>query len=298
MNLANLVAEWVASRSLNLAPSTVSGYNRLLRLYVAGTRVGGLDVVDLDGSDMVELLAPLIARGCTRQAQLLQTLVSAALKRAVKRGVIPTNPMDDVDHVRHRARSAAWLTPDQGRSLLSSSEAAGDPYYLAWVLMLCCGLRRGEMLALRWTDIDFDRCLLHVQRQRIDVDGQSLITRPKSRSSVRDIPLDDHLMAVLRLHITPRDSILDGVSPTMLADALDRALIRAGLPRITLHGLRHTMAAVAAGSGVPIRVLQSLMGHAHYQTTADIYAHVNQEPMIEAAKTISNAVLGTRLEIA
>lgn len=298
MSLTDLVTEWISARSLNLAPSTVSGYKRLNRKYIAGTAVGAADVADLDGSDMVELLRPLIERGCTRQAQLLQVLVSAALKSAIRKRLICFNPMDEIDHVKHHSRMTPWLSVDHARKLLTSSAEANDPYYVAWLIMLCCGLRRGEMLALRWSDIDFDRAVLHVRRQRVDVDGRQLVTRPKSLSSVRDIPLDDHLLTVLRLKIGPCDDILPGVSRTMLADALDRALIRAELPRITPHGLRHTMAAVAAGDGVPVKVLQGLMGHAHYQTTADIYAHVDEEPKIMAAKTITQTLIGARLEIA
>ena len=297
MSLSDLVAGWIAARSLNLAPSTVSGYKRLHRLYIAGTAVGAVEVADLDGSDMVELLRPLIVRGCTRQAQLLQVLVSAALRSAIKRRVICFNPMDEVDHVKHTSKVTPWLTVDQARQLLASSAEANDPYYVAWLLMLCCGLRRGEMLALRWSDIDEARRLLHVQRQRVEIDGLDLETKPKSASSVRDIPLDDALLTVLRLHRHSGDCILDGVTRTMLADALDRAIIRAQVPRVTLHGLRHTMAAVAAGDGIPVKVLQTLLGHAHYQTTADIYAHVNQKPRIEAVRLISHTLIGARLEI-
>ena len=297
MTLSELVAGWIAARSINRAPSTISGYKRLNRLYVTGSRVGGIQIEDLTDLDMVELLRPLIDRGCTRQAQLLQILVSAALKSAVKKRLIVFNPMDEIDHVKHRSKITPWLTVDQARKLLTSSAEAGDPYYIAWLLMLCCGLRRGEMLALAWTDIDYPRAVLHVYRQHIDVDGVHMITTPKSASSIRDIPLDDHLLTVLRLQARPSGAILEGVSRTMLADALDRALLRAQLPRVTLHGLRHTMAAVAAGDGIPVKVLQSLMGHAHYQTTADIYAHVNQRPRIEAARLISHTLIGARLEI-
>lgn len=297
MSLSDLVSAWIEARALNLAPSTISGYRRLHRLYIAGTAVGAADAADLDGSDMMELLRPLIARGCTRQAQLLQTLVSAAFRSAIKRRLIPFNPMDEIDHVKHVSQLSAWLTPDQARQLLTSSAEAHDPYYVAWLLMLCCGLRRGEMLALRWSDIDAARSELHVRRQLVIVDRAQLITRPKSLHSVRTIPLDEHLLTLLRLHLTSSDVIMDGVTPAMLANALDRALSRAQLPRVTLHGLRHTMAAVAAGDGVPVKILQSLMGHAHYQTTADIYAHVNQGPRIEAAHTISISLLGARLEI-
>ena len=297
MSLSELVAGWIATRSINLAPSTISGYNTLHRLYIAGTHVGDLQLEDLDGSDMIELLRPLLERGCTRQAQLLQVLVSAALRSAVKRRMLCWSPMDEIDRVKHCSRVTPWLTPDQARQLLTSSAEAGDPYYIAWVLMLCCGLRRGEMLALRWSDIDEARQLLHIQRQRIDIDGAHLVTRPKSLHSVRDIPLDDSLLSLLRFQPHTHDEILHGVTRRMLSDGLDRALSRADLPRVTLHGLRHTMAATAAEDGITVKILQSLMGHAHYQTTADIYAHVNQRPRIEAARLISHTLLGARLEI-
>lgn len=297
MTLTDCVSGWIAARELNLAPSTVSGYKRLLRLYVAPTAAGGKQLDELTDLDMIGLLAPLIQRGCTRQAQLLQVLVSAALKRAVKKRLLTWSPMDEVDRVCHRSRVTPWLTPDQARQLLTSSAEAGDPYYLAWVLMTCCGLRRGEMLALCWSDIDEQRRELHIDRQIIDVDGVTLTTRPKSYSSRRDIPLDDDLLSLLRCHRSGNGRILDGVTRSMLADALDRALRRADLPRVTLHGLRHTMAAAAAGDGVSVKILQSLMGHAHYQTTADIYAHVNMAPKIEAARLISHTLLPARLEI-
>lgn len=297
LSLSDCVAAWIDARALSRAPSTISGYRRLHRLYIAGTRVGGMVLEDLDGSDMIELLSPLILRGCTRQAQLLQVLVSAALRQAVRRRVLSWSPMDEVERVSHASRLTPWLTIDQARQLLASSAAAGDPYYIAWLLMLCCGLRRGEMLALRWSDIDRQRAVLHVQRQRVDVDGRSLITRPKSRSSVRDVPLDAVVLAHIPVHQGRDDDVLPSVSRAMLAGALDRAILRAGVPRVTLHGLRHTMAATAAGDGVSVKVLQSLMGHAHYQTTADIYAHVDTRPRIEAAHAISSSLLSARLEI-
>ena len=261
MRLDDYVSAWINAR-LNLAPSTISGYVRLHRLYIAGTRVGGIPIADLTESDMVELLRPLLDRGCTRQGQLLQVLVSAALRSAVKRREICWNPMDSVDHVKHCSKVTPWLSVEQARQLLASSAEAKDPYYIAWLLMLCCGLRRGEMLALRWSDIDEARKQLHIQRQVITIDGVTQVTRPKSRSSVRDIPLDDELLSLLRLNKSAADgTILSGVTRSMLADALDRSLARANLPRVTLHGLRHTMASVAAEDGIQVKILQSLLIH-------------------------------------
>lgn len=297
MRFDDYVSSWINAR-LNLAPSTLSGYRTLHRLYIAGTRVGGIPVEDLDGSDMIELLRPLLDRGCTRQAQLLQVLVSAVLRQAVRKRVIYWSPMDEVDHVKHCSKVTPWLTIDQARQLLISSAEAKDPYHIAWLLMLCCGLRRGEMLALRWSDIDEARQQLHIVRQEITIDGVTMVTRPKSNTSVRDIPLCDDLLSLLRLNYPGGDGIIiQGATRWTLSEALDRALQRAQLPRVTLHGLRHTMASVAAEDGVQVKILQSLMGHAHYQTTADIYAHVNQRPRMEAARMIARSIIPPRLEI-
>lgn len=297
MILSEMVKSWIDRRALNLAPSTISGYNTLLRKYIQGTAVGAADVADLDEDDMIALLRPLLDAGHTRQTQLLQILVSAVLKDAVRRRVLAFNPMDSVEHIRHHSRPTAWLTVDQARQLLRVSQANGDPLFVAWLLMLCCGLRRGEVLGLRWTDIDWGRALLHVERQKITIEGRVIVTRPKSSASVREIPLDGHLLALLRLQRAGDGDILPGVTETRLHEGLDRALIAAGLPRVTLHGLRHSMAAVAAGEGVPIKILQGLMGHAHYTTTADIYAHVDQQPRRMAAESIALQLIGTRLEI-
>lgn len=297
MKLSKMVEAWIDRRELNRAPSTISGYRTLLRNYIRGTDVGEADVDSLDESDMIELLRPLIVRGCTRQAQLLQILVQAVLKDAVRRREIAFNPMECVEKVKHHSKMTPWLTVEQAQRLLESSSANNDPLFLAWLLMLCCGLRRGEVLGLRWTDIDFDRALLHVERQKIRVDGHVYTTRPKSAASVREIPLDDHVITLLRLKRRPGSDILEGYTDKTLETGLRRALIAADVPRVTLHGLRHTMAAAAAGEGVPIKILQGLMGHAHYTTTADIYAHVDQQPRRMAAASICRRFLGARLEI-
>ena len=297
MLLSECVKSWINARTLSRAPSTISGYNRLYRLYIVDTRVGGMVLDDLDGSDMIELLSPLIRRGCTRQAQLLQVLVSAALRQAVRKRLLTWSPMDEVEKVGHVSKLSAWLTVDQARQLLATSAAAGDPFYVAWLLMLCCGLRRGEMLGLRWSDIDRGRRLLHVERQKIEIDGEVLITRPKSACSVRDIPLNETILNRIPLHRGRDADILPRVSRSMLAHALDLAIIRADVPRVTLHGLRHTMAATAAEDSVSVKVLQTLLGHAHFQTTADIYAHVNETPRIQAIQAISESLLSARLEI-
>lgn len=297
MLLREAVEKWITRREINLAPSTVSGYRRLERKYIAGTEPGNTELEVLEEDHMVDLLRPLLTAGHTRQAQLLQILVGAVLKDAMIHRLIRWNPMACVDHVKHKGTFTAWLTVDQARTLLKTSRDAHDPWYIAWVLMLCCGLRRGEMLGLQWTDIDEANKVLHVVRQRVRIDNKVIESKPKTLSGIRDINLDEIVLRELRLQQRKGKYILEGKTQEGLADALDRAIERAHVPRVTPHGLRHSMASAAAAEGVDIKTTQLIMGHAHYTTTADIYTHVDQTKGREAAKNIAVALIPARLEI-
>lgn len=290
VSLSEWVNSWIECRSIRLKPSTVSGYKGSLRRYITPSKVGDLPLDEIAPEDLIVLLSPIVARGYTRQAQLVQILLGAALKDAVRRRIIPWNPMDCVDRIQHRSKMTAWLTPDQAAQLLRSAREAEDPMLIAWELGLCCGLRRGEILGLKMTDIDFAAGVIQIRRQIVRVDGQLMETTPKTLSSIRDIPLPESLSDQLRF--LGRDRIVPTTADGLQA-ALDAACKRARVPRITLHGMRHTMAAVAASEGIAIKDLQELMGHAHYSTTADVYAHVDRAAVKKAAWRVA-----ARLEIA
>ena len=290
VSLSGWVQSWIERRSIRLAPSTISGYKGNLRKYITPSHVGGMPLDEIAPEDLIVLLSAIVGRGYTRQAQLVQILIGAALKDAVRQRIIPWNPMDCVDKIRHKSQMTAWLTPDQAAQLLRSARMAADPYYPAWLLGICCGLRRGEILGLRWTDIDFAGRVLHVRRQLIRIDGHLIETQPKTLTSVRDVPLPVVLADQLRF--ARRGERVVMATPDGLQFALDAACRRADVPRITLHGLRHSMAAVAATEGVPIKVLQEIMGHAQYTTTADVYAHVDRTAVRFAAQKVA-----ARLEI-
>ena len=295
--LSEWVESWIDRRSIRLAPSTLSGYRRIYRKYLLPSKIADIELQNVGSEDLIFLLTPLIREGHTRQAQIFQKLLNAVLKDAVKQRIIAFNPMDSVDRIKHHRKRMNWLDLDDARKLLESAKESGDPYYLAWLLALCCGLRRGELLGLRWSDIDLRNGILHIQRQRQRVDGQIYERAPKSESSIRDIPIDGALVREL-LHyrqISPYVISGDGQNPAtdkQLEHALDKAIARANVPRVTLHGLRHTMAATAATEGISIKLLQMIMGHAQYSTTADIYAHVDSRAIRAAVSTISTAIIG------
>ena len=307
VTLTDWVRSWIDRRSIRLAASTISGYRGHLRKYITPSLVGNMAIDQITDIDLIMLLSPIVGVGHTRAAQLLQILVGAALRDAVRRRIIPFNPMDWVDKIEHNATMTAWLQPNQASKLLATAESDGDPLYVAWLLGICCGLRRGEIMGLMWVDVDIQGRIIHVRRQRVNVDGRTVQSAPKTDAGTRDIAITGTVAAALKdARQADARYVVGGLQPVgakQISAGLARACAAAGVPRITPHGMRHTMAAAAASAGVPIKVLQLIMGHAQYTTTANIYAHVDYTAQRNAAQTISAAFLcndyknGARLEI-
>jgi integrase len=155
------------------------------------------------------------------------------------------------------------------------------------------GMRRGEVVGLRWQDVDFDgRCLFVVQ-QITDVGGRLVVGTPKTRRGARVVPFDDHTVGRLRAHHEIQalervawgsawhDSGLvftreDGrpLRPEYVTRHFQRLAAEAGLPVIRLHDPRHTNASIAFAAGVDIKVVSERLGHSTIAITADLYTHV------------------------
>ncbi len=283
------LTSWIDGRSIRLAESTITGYRLLQAKYITPFPIGSIPIEEIKPQDLICMLTIPIRDGHTRAAQLLQIMVSASIRAAVRQRILDWNPMDAIDRVKHYPRETAWLTEEQSSRLIA---AAKPPYNLAYLLAICCGLRRGELLGLMWSDVDFDRAELHIRRQKIHVNGQNIVRQPKSRTSIRTIPLADEVKTCLLTARGRADSLyVVPVTAKMLMRELETTLKAEKLPRVTLHGLRHSMAAAAATEGIPIRTLQALMGHAHYSTTADVYAHVDLTAIVSAARMVAAHIL-------
>ena len=211
----------------------------------------------------------LVAREHPRAAQLDRVMLRKALRLAWKAGEAPQSLSDGdlLPQIDHKAAKAPVLQIEQLRAYLTA--AAASPYAVPLMLM-ACGLRRGEALGARWENLDIPARTLAVVGQRLPGGAYA---PPKTAASVRVIELPQQLMVVLmRLPRPIGGGWLCDVSATTLRLAHDRVLAAAQLPKVTLHGLRHSFATAAVQQGVPIKVLQAALGHAKYQLTADLYA--------------------------
>ena len=187
-----------------------------------------------------------------------------------------------------------------------AESAQNRPFAIAWQLALCCGLRRGELAGLRWSDVDLIAGLIRIRNQRQRVNGQLIDAPPKSASGRRDLPIPPSLIPLIERQqlLQEAAAILTGIKPVYVCspdgsaiapERLNRALAEdidaAGVRPINLHGLRHSMATLAVSRGVSMRVVQGLLGQSSYAVTAGTYAHVLHSDQTAAMDKIAASVL-------
>ena len=293
--VSDYLSSWLDLRAPSLAPSTVSGYRRCLRLHIAPV-AGAVPLADLSPAHIMAILAPLCAAGHTRQAQLVRILLRCALQDAVRMGLLPHNPIDAVRPPSHRKQPISFWSPEQVSAFLGAQRFC--PLYHAWLLALLCGLRRGELLGLRWSDVDLAAGKVDVCNQRMVIDRVCIDRPPKSAAGRRQLPLPAPVLDALRRERRHSRSLYvlshpDGspYTPQQLRRALDAACAASGVPRLHIHGLRHSMATAALEAGADVKVLQSLLGHAHYSTTADTYLHPSDTIRAQALAGLAASVL-------
>ncbi len=307
--------EWLAGMRPTLAVSAWTNYRSLLDLYVR-PRIGTVRLSAVSASTLTALYADLLAGGgkngkplSPTTVRLVHRILSKALGDAVESHLLAVNPAQHAKvPARQRVEMQTW-TAEQASTFLRA--AARDRLYAAWLLALACGLRRGELCGLRWSDVDLEQQTLSVVSQRTtDADWQVITKEPKGTSR-RTIDLGAEALAALRAHrkkvLTERlesgaaytDSGLvfvreDGVAyhPSRLTDLFQSVARAAGVPVIRLHDARHSCATLALAAGIHPKVVQQLLGHASWSTTMDLYTHRVERLQKDATGRIESILFG------
>jgi integrase len=236
----------------------------------------------------------------------IHQVLHGALKQAVKNQLVVRNVSEATTLPKlQQTREVRALTLEEQQKFLKALE--GHRLATAFKVLLGTGLRRGELLALTWKDVDLANATLTVRQSLVRVKGQLLFQEPKTKTSKRTIPLPDDLVAELKAHKArqAQEKLLAGpayednglVFANELGQPLDpRSFIRwfyqirdkAGLPKdVNLHALRHTYATRLLERGVSLKVIQQLLGHSKFDVTADIYSHVAPELQREAVAVLN-----------
>jgi integrase len=273
-------------------PSVIRGYEQVLRDYLLPA-LGRRRLSDLRRADVQEFVDELIAEGMgastVRNAIMPLRVIC---RRAMARGDIHVNPTMGLELPAMRGRRERIASPAEGAALIAALEQRDRPL---WATAMYAGLRRGELQALRWGDVDLERGVIRVERSWDPVAGP---IEPKSRAGRRVVPMAQ----VLRRHLDPGepDALAFGRTPaspvdaTSLGQRADRAWKAAGLDRITLHECRHTFASLLIAAGANPKAVQTYMGHASITITLDLYGHLLPGSELEVAGLL-NAYLDKSL---
>ena len=226
-----------------------------------------------------------------RTVQLIHTTLHKALKQAVRWGLVPRNVGESVQAPRPIKKEIQALSPEQARRFLEA--ARGDRLEALYLLAVTTGLREGELLGLRWTDVDLERGTLQVRQQLTRTKAGLSFTTPK-RGKTRGVRLTGPAVTVLKRHRATQigERLKKGslwqdtglVFTTTIGTPLNvrsltyrsfRPLLeRAGVPRIRFHGLRHTCATILLSKGTHPKVVQEVLGHSNISETMDTYSHM------------------------
>jgi len=257
------------------------------------------------------LYAQLLAQGSSpKTVRNIHGVAHRALEQALRWRLVTSNVADLVDPPRQTRPEMKALTADQARQVLAA--AVGDDFEAIWVLALTSGLRQGELLALKWRDVDLEQESLRVVASLVRILGQeSIIAEPKSRRSRRQVELSKVAVEALRQHKATaiKSALAAGRSYDKEGFVFQRASGRpmtgtriwkrwhallklAGVPHMPFHSTRHSAASLLLGRGVHPKIVSEMLGHSTVAITLDVYSHVTPAMHREAAD-VMDSLLGT-----
>ena len=226
----------------------------------------------------------------------INQMISSALNCAVEQRLIPSNPTKGCVLPKLERKEMKILPPESLGTFFEEARRSGvfELYYID----LATGLRRGELLGLKWSDIDLDKGIIYVQRQILRQNGEVVEAPLKTKNSYRSIAIGADAIKVLK-GMEQRDEYVfpspygGPMSPDSVLHMLRRVLKRAGLERIRFHDLRHTFSVLALQNGVDVKTLSAMLGHYSAGFTLDTYAHVTTSMQKQAANAVGNFLSGT-----
>lgn len=289
----------------NTRERTVLGYRHVVNRYMIPT-LGSLTLIGLRPEHVQGLYASMRERGLSAMTILhTHRLLKEALSHAVKWQVLARNVCDVVDPPQPERKEMTAMDVEAVSRLLEASKASR--FHGVFYVALYTGMRRSEILALRWENVDLERCVLHVSAGLHRIDGKGLVLTPtKNAKSRRAVAIAPDVVEMLRqvkgeqllmqaefgTEWNPSgfvftDEFGKPLAPDRMSKEFARIRRSAGLNGIRLHDLRHTHATLMLRAGIPAKIVSERLGHADIGTTMNIYSHVLPGMQEEAAARFS-----------
>ena len=291
-----------------LRPTTQAGYENAIYKHIIPA-LGKILLPELNANDLQQFYATLKKEGrlirtesygkgvSDRTVWSCHTRIRTALDRAVQDGLIRVNPATDCKLPPQNTKEMQLLSREEMQRFLIQAKEEG--YYELFLLELATGLRRGEVLALQWDDLNFKTGALHIQRQVYRANGELVVSAPKTKAALRTIILPPALLGVLEEYHQQVDSRWMFPSPAKEDSPLDPATVRkrlqtilehAGCKRVRFHDLRHLFVTTALENGMDVKTLSAITGHVSAKTTLNVYTHVTDTMRQATAAKIDRGI--------
>ncbi len=291
LKLGEYLDAWLPGVRDTVRPRTFERYEQIVRDHLKPP-LGRVRMKSLTPAHVRQLYREKLDEGLSpRTVQYVHTTLHKALKQAVMDGLVPRNVTEAVKSPKPVRKEVRPLTSDQARTFLETVQ--GDPHEALYVVALHCGLRQGELLGLRWEDVDLEARSLSVRRTlSITKDGPTFAA-PKTAKSRRNVRITNRAADALKTHRknqneerlrmgtgwSDRGLVFPGekgqpLRHNTLTVKFKKLLARADLPSIRFHDLRHTCATMHLKMGSHPKKVQELLGHATIAITLDTYSHV------------------------
>jgi integrase len=309
LKVGEYLERWLVDSVLDtVRPTTYERYEQIVRIHICPA-LGGAKLKNLTPVHVRGLYREKLQEGLSpRTVQYIHVTLHKALKQAVQDDLIPRNATEAVKAPQVRRQEISPLSAEQVKVLLET--ACGDRLKALFVLAIHTGLRQGELLGLKWEDVDLESGILRVRRTLAITKSGPMLTAPKTKGSRRSVKLTQGALDALRSHLKRQLQEIDMagslwremglVFASEIGEPLDRRYLTsrrfkgllesAGLPAIRFHDLRHTCATLLLSKNVNPKVVSEMLGHATIDIMLDTYSHVLLNMRDQAAAAMEEAL--------
>jgi len=298
--LADYLGEWLKlSCQPRLAPKTLYLYRQYCNNHIK-PHLGQMRLTDIEPRHIQSLYSELLKDGVgKRMVEVVHIVLNSSLKQAVKWQLIRQNPVAYATPPKAERKKVNALKPHEIPLLMTA--AKGSPIENLIFIALATGMRKGELLALKWSDIDLDSGVINVQRALVRINGETVIKSPKSKYATRPVSVDPIALETLRaMKVNSRSEFVfvrkNGLpmDPSTVTHKFKTIAKAAGFSELRFHDLRHTHASLLLARKVHPKVVQERLGHSSIAITMDIYSHLIPSLQQEAADVVGKFASGWR----
>lgn len=291
---------WLESYETTVKPTTYQNTKNYLEALIEN-HFKEIRIESVSVAMMQKIVIDLSKKYVAYLSQL--SIINRVFKYALHLDIIQTNPVDRIIRPKQqkpRKEKIALTKEELNQFLALAKDDARPVLYTAWHTLAYTGLRRGELLGLEWSDIDFENKTMSVNKTLVTVNGSLYTQSPKTKRSTRTISLDDATIQVLKNWkleqkkqffkngVKSTDIVITNIKGSYLdfayfRDELKKFLSTHNLKQFSVHSLRHTHASLLFEAGIEPKTISDRLGHSNIQTTLNMYTHLNDKQRSDVA---------------